>query len=129
METLLSQQAKILIVDDEPNILLAIDFLLTRQGFEVAKANDGHEALELLDTFKPNVIILDVMMPGMDGFEVARRIRHRSEFEDTRIVFLTAKGAEKDRWTGYNSGAEVYLTKPFDNEMLIDVVSEIIAYG
>lgn len=124
-----SQQTKILIVDDEPNILTAVEFLLTRHGFIVQKANDAHEALEVMDSFEPNIAILDVMMPEMDGFELARRIRSTPTYEDIRIIFLTAKGTEKDRWAGYASGGEVYLTKPFDNETLIEVVSEIVAFG
>jgi DNA-binding response OmpR family regulator len=129
MEVTLSERVKILIVDDEPNILIAIDFLLSRQGFEVIKANDGHEALELLYKIKPQIIILDVMMPEIDGFEVARRIRNSDVCNDAHIIFLTAKGAEKDRWEGYNSGAEIYLTKPFDNDKLINIVNEMAAYG
>lgn len=123
------QQTKILIVDDEPNILTAVEFLLTRRGFTVQKANDAREALEVIDTFQPQIAILDVMMPEINGFELARRIRSIPAYEDIRIIFLTAKGTEKDRWAGYASGGEVYLTKPFDNETLIEVVSEIVAFG
>jgi DNA-binding response OmpR family regulator len=129
MEVLLSTQTKILIVDDEPNILIAIEFLLTRHGFEVKKANDAQEALTILEYFQPGIILLDVMMPGMDGFELARKIRNKPSFEEVRIVFLTAKGTQNDRWTGYASGAEVYLTKPFDNNELLDTVSELVEYG
>lgn len=129
MQTADSQQTKILIVDDEPNILTAVEFLLTRNGFKVEKANDAHEALDIIERFQPNIAILDVMMPEIDGFELARRIRSTPTYEDIRIIFLTAKGTEKDRWAGYASGGEVYLTKPFDNETLIEVVSEIVAFG
>jgi DNA-binding response OmpR family regulator len=124
-----SPQTKILIVDDEPNILTAVEFLLTRHGFEVRKANDAHEALDILEDFLPHIAILDVMMPEIDGFELSRRIRTIPDFQDIRIIFLTAKGTEKDRWAGYASGGEVYLTKPFDNETLVEVVSEIVAFG
>jgi DNA-binding response OmpR family regulator len=121
--------AKVLIVDDEPNIVTAVEFLLQQQGIETAKAYNGADALEILPDFQPNIIILDVMMPGIDGFEVARKIRSMNEYDTTRIIFLTAKGTDKDRWVGYASGGEVYLTKPFDNEMLINVVMETIKFG
>ncbi len=121
--------AKVLVIDDEPNIVTAVEFLLQQQNLEVAKAYNGVEALEILPEFNPDIIILDVMMPGIDGFEVARKIRSMSAFENIRIVFLTAKGTDKDRWAGYASGGEVYLTKPFDNETLIEVVMEILKFG
>jgi DNA-binding response OmpR family regulator len=121
--------AKVLIVDDEPNIVTAVDFLLQQQGIETAKAYNGADALEILPDFQPNIIILDVMMPGIDGFEVARKIRSMNEYDNTRIIFLTAKGTDKDRWAGYASGGEVYLTKPFDNETLINVVMETLKFG
>jgi DNA-binding response OmpR family regulator len=126
MDTMLIPQSKILIVDDEPNILTAVEFLLQQHNFDVQKATDGQEALKTLDSFHPNIIILDVMMPGIDGFEVARQIRNKNKFDKTQIIFLTAKGTDKDRWQGYSAGGETYLTKPFDNQTLIDAVMEII---
>ena len=124
-----SDKIKVLIVDDEPNILTAIEFLLERQGIEVQKALDGYQALDILLEFIPQVIVLDVMMPEMDGFELAKKIRAIPAYEDIRIVFLTAKGTEKDRWTGYASGGEVYLTKPFDNDTLVQTIMDIVQFG
>lgn len=117
---------KVLIVDDEPNILIALEFLIRQEGYEVQKAKDGQQALQILNDFRPNVTILDVMMPRMDGFELAKRIRNQEELAETAIVFLTAKGTQEDRFTGYANGAEVYLTKPFDNQELIDTINELI---
>jgi DNA-binding response OmpR family regulator len=120
---------KILLVDDEPNILIALEFLFEQDGYRVEKAFDGHQALEKAVAFRPNIMILDVMMPGLDGFEVARRLRNMPDFEDVRIVFLTAKGTTNDRMQGYSSGGEMYLTKPFDNQELIRIVREIVEFG
>jgi DNA-binding response OmpR family regulator len=123
------KKKKILLVDDEPNILVALEYLFEEEGFTVQKAFDGHQALLKLQSFHPNVVVLDVMMPGMDGFEVARRIRHIEKFDDVKIVFLTAKGTSEDRRMGYGSGGETYHTKPFDNEELVNVINEMVEFG
>lgn len=94
----------------------------------MAKANNGREAFEQLETFHPDIIILDVMMPGQTGFEVAKQIRSNPAFETTRIIFLTAKGTSEDKLNGYANGGEVYLTKPFENDELVQVVSEMMEY-
>jgi DNA-binding response OmpR family regulator len=119
---------KILIVDDEPNIIIPIEFLMINEGYQVEKAFNGQEAIVKLESYQPDVIILDVMMPGMDGFEVAKKIRLNDKFSNVHIIFLTAKGTEQDRLTGYDSGGEVYLTKPFDNEQLVNTVNELIKF-
>jgi DNA-binding response OmpR family regulator len=116
---------RILIVDDEPNIVLAIEFLLQRAGYQTEKAYNGPQALEQAAAFLPDLIVLDVMMPGMDGFEVAREIRRTAALERTKIVFLTAKGTQRDKSTGYESGAEYYMVKPFDNDELVQTINEI----
>ena len=121
--------AKILIVDDEPHIITALEFLMQQQGFEIAKAYNGEEALGILDSFHPDVVVLDVMMPGMDGFELAKMIRTKPQFEDSRIIFLTAKGTDEDKEKGYVNGGDVYIPKPFDNNHLITTINEVIAYG
>lgn len=118
--------AKILLVDDEPNILIALEFLLAKEGYTIAKAGNGEEALEVMNTFQPHLVILDVMMPGISGFEVASAIRKESKFDQVQIIFLTAKGTEEDRWQGYSSGGEIYLTKPFENDDLVDSVNYIL---
>jgi DNA-binding response OmpR family regulator len=120
---------KVLIVDDEPNIVVALEFLLEREGFTVRKAYDGQQAIAEAQRFVPDIIVLDVMMPGMDGFEVARQIRNNPLLEQTKIVFLTAKGTQRDKETGYANGAEYYLIKPFDNEVFVQTVLEIMEFG
>lgn len=121
--------AKILVVDDEPNIIVALEYLLQREGYEVFKAYNGQDALDMLVSLVPDVIVLDVMMPGMDGFEVARRIRQMPALEHAKIIFLTAKGTQRDKESGYASGAEYYMIKPFENEVFVSTVNEIMAYG
>ncbi len=122
-------QQKILIVDDEPNILLTLRFLLEQAGYAVVEANNGRQALEVAKKELPRVAILDVMMPEMDGFKVAEAIREHEALADLSIVFLTARGQPQDFSTGYRSGGEVYLTKPFDNDQLITTINELIAFG
>ena len=124
-----NRSAKILIVDDEPNIVVALEFLLQQQGFVVEKAYNGQEALYKLSSVRPGIVILDVMMPGMDGFEVARRIRQQPSNRNTQIIFLTAKGTDADKIKGYGAGGEVYITKPFDNDELIQTVQEVVEFG
>lgn len=124
-----SSKTRILLVDDEPNILIPVEFLMTQQGYDVDKAYDGLEALKKMENNVPNLVILDVMMPEMDGFEVARQIRNNAKFDKTQIIFLTAKGTDEDKMNGYSTGGEVYITKPFDNDYLVDAVNELMAYG
>ena len=120
---------KVLLVDDEPHILVALEFLLQKEGYQVTKALNGEEALKIMEQMVPDVLVLDVMMPGMDGFEVARIVRSTASLENTRIIFLTAKGTQADRFKGYSNGAEVYLTKPFENNDLICTINEVVEFG
>ncbi|MEM9930475.1 MAG: response regulator [Bacteroidota bacterium] len=124
-----TKQHKILIVDDEPNILITLRFLLEQAGHAVVEANNGKEALTVAIREQPHIAILDVMMPELDGFKLAAKIREDPALADVRIVFLTARGQAKDLSEGYRSGGEVYLTKPFDNQQLITTINELITYG
>ena len=118
---------KILLVDDEPNIIMALEFLLDEEGYSVEKAHDGQTALTKAMEFIPDLIILDVMMPGLDGFSVAKEIRKMDSLMHTSIIFLTAKGTSEDKMAGYDSGGEYYLVKPFDNDDILEKVREIIS--
>lgn len=124
-----SRPPKILLADDEPNILLALEFLLQREGYQVEKAFNGLEAVEKALAFKPDVLVLDVMMPGIDGYEAAKKVRQHPELENTCIVFLTAKGTQQDRLRGYSTGGEYYLVKPFDNDYFVETIREILDFG
>ena len=122
-------QTKVLLVDDEPNILVALEFLLKNEGYQVRKSLNGVEALKAMEQYIPDILVLDVMMPGMDGFEVAQKVRALPQYNNTRIIFLTAKGTQADRFKGYSNGAEVYLTKPFDNDEFISTINEVVEFG
>lgn len=119
---------KILITDDEPNIVTAIDFLLKRAGYATAQAFNGRQALQMCASFLPDILILDVMMPDLDGFEVARQVRDNPLYEGIKILFLTARGTQKDKEAGYAYGADYYLIKPFDNDELVSLVNEMVEY-
>ncbi|MDY7094630.1 MAG: response regulator [Acidobacteriota bacterium] len=108
---------KILIVDDEPNIVLSLEFLLGQEGYEVAVARDGPEALERAAELHPDLVLLDVMLPGLDGFEVCRQLRAREPAP--KIVLLTARGRSAERLRGLDLGAELYVTKPFSTRDLM----------
>lgn len=109
---------KVLIVDDEPNIVISLEFLMKKEGFEVAVAVDGDEALAKAASFKPDLILLDVMMPKKSGFEVCEALRTDAANEAIKIVMLTAKGRETEVAKGLAIGADAYVTKPFSTKDL-----------
>jgi len=115
--------SKILIVDDEPNNLDVLRDCLSKAGFKVPVIESGETALELVDTIKPDLILLDIMMPGMDGFEVCRRLKQDATSADIPIIFLTAKLEKDDVITGLKLGAVDYVTKPFNQEELLTRVN------
>ena len=116
--------ARLLVVDDEPNILELLAATLRFSGFEVASASTGHEALEATQTFKPDLIVLDVMMPGIDGFDVAKRLRAGGV--RTPVLFLTARDSDEDKVTGLTIGGDDYVTKPFSLEEVIARIRSIL---
>ena len=117
---------RILIADDEPNIVLSLEHLMKREGFTVATAGDGRAALEAVETDPPDLILLDVMMPVMNGLEVCQTIRANPEWKDVKIVLLTAKGREVDREKGMGLGADDYITKPFATRDVVERVKELL---
>lgn len=125
----MKEEGTILLVDDEPNILLALEFLIQQKGFSVIKASNGAEGIQMARKHRPHIVVLDVMMPGLDGFEVAKAIRKDERLENTTIIFLTAKGTNDDFEEGYASGGEIYLTKPFDNQELLNIITEVFEFG
>lgn len=120
-------QTRVLIVDDEPNIVELLNVSLKFQGFEVATANSGLEALEVAREFKPEAFILDVMMPGMDGYELLPKLR--AEGFDGPVLYLTAKDAVEHRIHGLTIGADDYVTKPFSLEEVITRLRVILRRG
>lgn len=117
---------RVLVVDDEPNIVMSLEFLMRRAGFEVAVARNGREALDALEGSPPDLLLLDVMMPEFDGYEVCERIRARSEWRGTKIVMLTARGREVERERGLSLGADAYVTKPFSTRDLVEQVKRML---
>lgn len=109
---------RILIVDDEPNIVVSLEFLLGREGYDVAVATTGPEALEKAASFRPDLVLLDVMLPGADGFEVCRSLRAAAA--PPVVVLLTARGRETERLKGLDLGAALYVTKPFSTRQLVE---------
>jgi DNA-binding response OmpR family regulator len=118
---------KILIVDDEPNIVISLEFLMKKEGFAVAVANDGDEALAMVASFNPDMLLLDVMMPKKSGFEVCEALRADSQRAGLKIVMLTAKGRDTEMAKGLAIGADAYVTKPFSTKELVDKVKEMLA--
>jgi len=118
---------RILIVDDEPNIVFALELLMKREGYEVRSVGDGQKAFDAVREFMPNLIILDIMMPKMDGYEVCQRIRADASLKDVLIVMLTARGREVEKEKGLALGADYYVTKPFSTRELMMKVKEILA--
>ena len=118
--------ASILVVDDEPNIVLSLKFLMEQKGYEVSIARNGKEALEALNKKLPDLILLDVMMPKPDGYEVCQKIRATPEWENIPVIMLTAKGREVEREKGLAMGADYYVTKPFGTQELVAKVQTVL---
>ncbi|MCJ2543663.1 response regulator transcription factor [Thermostichus vulcanus] len=120
---------KILIVDDEPHIRLLLEQTLEEleaEGVELILAANGEEALELIRTERPQIVFLDVMMPRLNGFDVCQQVKQDPELQHTIIIMLTAKGQEFDKQRGQEVGADLYITKPFDPDMLTTKAAELL---
>jgi DNA-binding response OmpR family regulator len=118
---------KVLIADDEPNIVTSLQFLMERNGFEVQVARDGNEALSLMESFEPDLVLLDVMMPRKSGFEVCRKIRENDAWKHVKIIMLTAKGRDTEISKGLALGADAYTSKPFSTRELVVKVRELLS--
>lgn len=117
---------KILIVDDEPNIVMSLEYTFKKNNFEVFIARDGQEALDILQTSQPNIIILDIMMPNVDGYNTLEQIKKEEKLKDTKVIFLSAKNKEKDIEKGLSLGADLYMTKPFSVKKLVEQVNLLL---
>jgi DNA-binding response OmpR family regulator len=118
---------KILVVDDEPNIVLSLEFLMKQAGFQVRTASDGEAALAAVAAEAPDLVLLDVMMPRKNGYEVCQAIRANPDWKAVRIIMLTAKGREVEREKGLALGADDYITKPFSTQEVVERVRELLA--
>jgi DNA-binding response OmpR family regulator len=118
---------KILIVEDEPNIVVPLQFIMKENGYDVSVAFSGEEAVDAIGESIPDLILLDIMLPGMDGFELCQMIRQKAEWKKIRIIFLTALGREADMAKGMALEADAYITKPFSNKEVVEKVRELVS--
>ena len=117
---------EILIVDDEPSIVVPVQFLMQQQGYRVLVAEDGHDALDMIYKYQPDLVLLDIMLPGIDGYEVCEIVRLNPKLRHVKIIFLTAKGREVEIAKGLALGADAYITKPFSNAELVAKVKTVL---
>ena len=119
-------KGKILVVDDEIYIVHILDFSLGMEGYEVITALDGEQALEKLKTEKPDLIVLDIMMPKLDGYEVCKAIKSSPETRHIPVILLSAKGRNVDQKLGFDVGADDYITKPFSPRKLVERINQLL---
>ena len=117
---------KILVADDEENILAVLEMRLKTKGYQVITASDGETALQKAKENQPDLIILDVMMPPPNGFHVCRALKDDPKYKDTPIILLTAKSTESDKFWGMESGADAYVTKPYNSEELLNKITALL---
>jgi len=119
---------KVLVVDDDPYILMSLEFLMKKNGYDVMVARNGIEALALVKQQKPDVILLDIMMPDVDGYEICEYIKKCDKLKHTKVVFMSAKTKETDIQKGYDLGAALYITKPFSTRDFVKKIKELVLY-
>ena len=117
---------KILIVDDEPSIIVPVQFLMEQNGYDVMVAFSGEEAMEIITDKKVDLILLDIMLPVIDGFEVCQRVRENPQWNKIKIILLTALGSDANVEKGLALGADAYITKPFSNVDIVEQVKELL---
>ena len=117
---------KILIVDDEPNIVMTLEYTFKKKDFEVYIARDGNEALHILENSIPDIVLLDIMMPNVDGYQTLKQIRNNNRLKNTKVVFLTAKNKASDIEKGLKLGADKYLIKPFSVKKIFSEINELL---
>lgn len=117
---------KVLVVDDDPFILMSVEFLMKKSGYDVMVARNGNEALELINNNKPDLILLDIMMPDVDGYSICKYVKSSKNLKDIVVVFLSAKTEEADIKRGYDLGASLFVSKPFSTRELVKKVKDLI---
>ncbi len=118
---------KILIVDDDPNILLSLEFLLSKNNYQVFIARNGMEALASVEKDVPDVVLLDIMMPDLDGYLVCEFIKKNEAYKHAKVIFLSARSKESDIEKGYEMGADLYIVKPFSTRTLLEKITEFVS--
>ena len=117
---------KILVVDDEPNIVRSLAYILKKEGYDVSTAKDGEQAMDMVRDSKPHLMILDVMMPRKSGYDVCEEVKSDPDLRDIHVMMLTAKRQIGDREIGLSKGADEYLTKPFSPRLILNKVKELL---
>ena len=117
---------KVLVVDDDPYILMSLEFLMKKSGYEVMIARNGTEALELVEKQIPDIVLLDIMMPDVDGYQICKHIKKSDTLKHTKVVFMSAKTKESDIQKGYDLGASLYIIKPFSTRELVKQIKELM---
>jgi DNA-binding response OmpR family regulator len=123
------KRPRVLIVEDEPNIVLSLEFLLQREGYETTTAVDGEDALALMRRVRPDVVLLDIMLPRRNGYEVCQAIKADAELRAIPIIIVSAKGQEVEIQKGLELGAAAYVTKPFGNAEILEAVRAVLPRG
>lgn len=118
---------KILIVDDDPNILLSVEFLLVKNGYDVLVARNGMEAMEIIEDTVPDIVLLDIMMPDVDGYVICEYIKKNERTKYAKVIFLSAKSREVDVNFGYEMGADLYMVKPFSTRTLLERINDLLS--
>ncbi len=123
------KKKQILIVDDEVSILVPLKFLLEKNNYSIAVAQSGKDALDRIKAEKPDLILLDIMLPDLDGYEIFQLIRENRAWDDIKVIYLTAKNRDLDIAKGLNLGVDAYITKPFSNAELLAKIDELLTEG
>lgn len=113
-------------MDDDPYILMSLEFLMKKNGFDVMVARNGTEALEIVEKQVPDIVLLDIMMPDVDGYAICKHIKSSKKLKEAKVVFMSAKSKESDIQKGYDLGASLYVTKPFSTRQLLKQVQELM---
>lgn len=116
---------KILVVDDDPYILMSLEFLMKKNGYNVLVARNGTEAMQIVKEFIPDIVLLDIMMPDVNGYEICKHIKATKKLEHCKVVFLSAKSSEADIQKGYDLGASLYISKPFSTRNIVKQLKEL----
>lgn len=122
----MSQKHKILIVDDDPHILMPLEFLMLKNGYEVLIARNGAETMSIIENFIPDLVLLDIMMPDVNGYDICAHIKSVPTYARTKVVFMSAKTSQDDINKGYELGASLYIPKPFSTRELAKKVKELL---
>jgi DNA-binding response OmpR family regulator len=117
----------VIVIEDERNIIEAISFILSRDGWDVATHSNGHDAIDAVRARRPDIVVLDVMLPGKSGFDILQEIREDADLSETPVLMLTARGQDKDREMAERAGASAYMTKPFSNAEVLDALHSLVS--